>query len=403
MGVVVQKYGGSSVASPEKIKNVAKRVVQEKEKGNSVIVVVSAMGDTTDELLALAKQISKNPPAREMDMLLSTGEQISISLLAMAIKEFDYPVISLTGQQVGILTDSSHTKAKILKINIDRLKKELENDQIVIVAGFQGVNEFNDITTLGRGGSDTTAVAIAAAINADRCEIYTDVDGVYTADPRIVIDAKKLKEVTYDEMLEMASLGAQVLQPRAVECAKQYGVIIHVRSSFSYEEGTAVKEACEMEKERLVSGVTCDLNTAKIAILEVPDRPGIAYKIFSALAKANINVDMIIQSIMRDNVNDISFTISESDADLALEITKGVADEIGAKGVKFSKDVAKVSIVGAGMVNNPGVAATMFETLAEEGINIQMITTSEIKISCLIDASSAIKAVKALHKKFNLS
>jgi aspartate kinase len=403
MGVVVQKYGGSSVANPERIKNIAKRIVQEKDKGNSVIVVVSAMGDTTDDLLNMAKQITTAPPAREMDMLLSTGEQVSIALLAMAIKNLGYPVISLTGLQVGILTDSSHTKAKIIEINAGRLKKELDNNQIVIVAGFQGVDQFNDITTLGRGGSDTTAVALAAAINADICEIYTDVDGVYTADPRVVKDARKLNEVTYDEMLEMASLGAQVLQPRAVECAKHYGVTMHVRSSFTNDQGTAVKEVYEMERERLVSGVTCDSNTAKIAILEVPDRPGIAHKIFSSLAKANINVDMIIQSIMRDNVNDISFTIPKTEADIALGITKQIVEEIGAKGVKFSKDVAKVSIIGAGMVNNPGVAATMFEAFAEEEINIQMITTSEIKISCLIDADSAIKAVKALHRKFDLA
>lgn len=403
MGVIVQKYGGSSLANPEGVINVAKRITKERAKGNSLVVVVSAMGDTTDDLLKLANQITSSPPARELDMLLSTGEQISIALLAMAIKKFGYPVISLTGPQVGILTDSSHTKAKIIGVNGNRLKKELENGQIVIVAGFQGVDQFNDITTLGRGGSDTTAVALAAAIKADLCEIYTDVDGVYTADPRVVQDAKKLKEVTYDEMLEMASLGAQVLQPRSVECAKQYGVIIHVRSSFTFDEGTAVKEVYELEKERLVSGVTCDSNTAKIAILEVPDRPGIASKIFSSLAQANINVDMIIQSIMRDNINDISFTISETDADVALELTKKIAEQIGAKGVKFSKEVAKVSIIGAGMVNNPGVAATMFETLAEEGINIQMITTSEIKISCLIDAASATKAVKALHKKFELA
>lgn len=374
-----------------------------KEEGNDVVVVVSAMGDTTDELIALAKQITDSPPAREMDMLLATGEQVSIALVAMAVDRLGQPVVSLTGPQVGITTDDVHTKAKILQVDCGRLRGELAKGKIVIVAGFQGCNVYNDITTLGRGGSDTTAVALAAVLKADVCEIYTDVEGVYTADPRVVPEARKLPVIGYDEMLEMASLGALVLQPRSVEMAKQQGVTIHVRSSFSANEGTLVKEVKEMEKERVVCGVAHDLKVAKISLLDVPDRPGIAARLFSALAREAINVDMIIQSTTRGNErNDISFTISRDDLERALPVVRKVQEEIGASGVLYGDDIAKVSIVGAGMITNPGVAATMFETLAAEGINIEMISTSEIKVSCIIRAEEAVKAVRALHRAFKL-
>lgn len=360
------------------------------------------MGDTTDDLLDLARQITSRPPERELDMLLATGEQVSSSLLAMAVDALGYSVISLTGTQVGITTDDVHTKAKILDISANRLREELIHNRIVIVAGFQGCNSNNDITTLGRGGSDTTAVAIAAALKADVCEIYTDVDGVYTADPRIVPDARKLSVISHDEMLELASLGALVLQPRSVEVAKQHGVTVHVRSSFNYNEGTLVREVAKMEKEIVVSGVASDLKVAKISLLDVPDRPGVASHLFKALANERINVDMIIQSTMRSERNNISFTICRDDLDKALLIVEKVRDEIGAGGIAFGKEVAKVSIVGAGMITNPGVAATMFSALAAENINIEMISTSEIKVSCIIKADEAPKAVQALHRAFEL-
>lgn len=402
MALVVQKFGGSSVANPERIKRVAKRVTETKEAGNDVVVVVSALGDTTDELISLAKQISENPPEREYDMLLSTGEQISIALLAMAIKELDYPVISLTGAQVGIRTDNAHGKAKILDISKERLTEEIDQGKIVIVAGFQGVNINNDITTLGRGGSDTTAVALAAALKADVCEIFTDVDGVYTADPRMVPNASKLSSISHDEMLELASLGAGVLQPRAVEFAKIHGVTLCVRSSFNYNEGTIVQEVSEMEKEIVVSGVAHDLNVVKFAIYDVPDKPGIASKIFKSLANEIINVDMIIQSAERNGINDIAFTTSKDDMNKALSVLESLNGDIGSPTYKYRDNVAKISIVGAGMITNPGVAAMMFEALYEEGINIDMITTSEIKVSCIIDAKDTEKAVLSLHKKFDL-
>ncbi|MBC7335275.1 MAG: aspartate kinase [Clostridia bacterium] len=402
MALVVQKYGGTSVANAERIKNVARRVAAYYRQGNQMVVVVSARGDTTDELIALAREISPRPPERELDMLLATGEQQSIALVAMAIRELGLPVISLTGPQVGIITDNAHTKARILEVSSERLNAELAKGRIVIVAGFQGMTIDHDITTLGRGGSDTTAVAVAAALKADVCEIYTDVEGVFTADPRLVPGARKLEEVSFDEMLEMASLGAQVLQPRAVEFAKQYGVRLHVRSSFSEAPGTIVREGREVEKEIVVTGVAHDRNVAKIGIFGVPDRPGIAYRLFSALAADHINVDMIVQSAMREERNDIAFTVGKDDLAKAVEVVARVNNEIGAQGYVADEGVAKVSIVGAGMITNPGVAARMFEALAEENINIEMISTSEIKVSCIIRAEETEKAVRALHRKFEL-
>ncbi|GFN23507.1 aspartate kinase [Thermanaeromonas sp. C210] len=402
MALIVQKYGGTSVDGPERVKNVARRVVETKRAGNQVVVVVSAPGDTTDKLIAMAKEITSNPPARELDMLMATGEQMSIALLAMAIQELGEPVISLTGAQVGILTDGVHTKARILEVSCDRLRRELDAGRIVIVAGFQGVTCDNEITTLGRGGSDTTAVAVAAALKAEVCQIYTDVDGVYTADPRIVPGARKLATISYDEMLELASLGAQVLQPRSVEFAKLHGVVLEVRSSFNYHEGTLVKEVNDMERQMVVTGVAGDRNVARIAIYDVPDRPGIAKVLFEALARESINVDMIVQSAMRDGVNDIAFTVARDDLAKALEVTQKAKEEIGATSVAYDDKVAKVSIVGAGMITNPGVAAGMFACLAEEGINIHMISTSEIKVSCIIDEEHLARAMRALHKWFGL-
>ncbi|MHB8125063.1 MAG: aspartate kinase [Desulfitobacteriaceae bacterium] len=401
--LVVQKYGGSSVANPERIRFVAQRVAQVHAQGHSIVVVVSAMGDTTDDLIKLVQEITLNPADREMDVLLSTGEQISMSLLAMALKELDKPVITLTGAQAGIQTDSAHTKAKILQINTLRLEKELKLGRIIIVAGFQGINQVNDITTLGRGGSDTTAVALAAALNAELCEIYTDVDGVYTTDPRIVSDAQKLKEVSYEEMLELASLGAAVLHPRSVELAMEYSIPLHVRSSFNQNPGTIVKEVNQVERSQVVTGVAYDLNVAKIGIYNVFDKPGIAYTLFKSLSDQKVNVDMIIQSAMRNEMNDISFTCNQADLRKARDIVAKLLPELGADSFSSDDSVAKVSIVGAGMVSNPGVAALMFEVLFEEGINLEMISTSEIKISCIIRSDDVKKAVVALHTKFNLS
>ncbi len=401
--LVVQKYGGSSVADPERIRFVAQRVAQVHDKGDSIVVVVSAMGDTTDDLLKLVHEITLNPTDRELDVLLSTGEQMSMSLLAMALKELDKPVITLTGAQAGIMTDNAHTKAKILEINTLRLNKELNLGKIIIVAGFQGINQANDITTLGRGGSDTTAVALAAALKADLCEIYTDVDGVYTTDPRVVPDAQKLKEISYEEMLELASLGAAVLHPRSVELAMEYNIPLHVRSSFNQNPGTIVKEVSQVERSQAVTGVAYDLNVAKIGIYNVFDKPGIAYTLFKSLSDQKVNVDIIIQSATRDEMNDISFTCTQADLRKALDIVEKLLPELGADGFSSDDSVAKVSIVGAGMVSNPGVAALMFEVLFEEGINLEMISTSEIKISCIIRAKDAKRAVVALHKKFNLS
>lgn len=391
------------MADAERIQRVARRVNAVHAEGHSVVVVLSAMGDTTDDLIHLVEEITDSPPEREMDVILSTGEQVSIALLAMAVKELGGPVISLTGAQVGILTDNAHTKARILNVNTARLQKELEQGNIVIVAGFQGINEQNDITTLGRGGSDTTAVALAVALKADLCEIYTDVDGVYTTDPRIVPEARKLDVISYNEMLELANLGAVVLHPRSVELAMEYGIPLHVRSSLNHNLGTIVREVDSMERSLVVTGVAYDLNVAKIGLYDVMDKPGIAYKLFRKLADEKINVDMIIQTATRNERNDISFTCSRNDLKKALSVVQGLLPELGASDVTSKDSVAKVSIVGAGMISNPGVAALMFEALADEGINLEMISTSEIKTSCVIEASAAKKAVQALHDKFNLA
>ncbi|SFF95109.1 aspartate kinase [Desulfotomaculum arcticum] len=400
--LIVQKFGGTSVGNADRIKNVARRVVNKQKEGNQMVVVVSAMGDSTDDLIELSRQITSNPSPREMDMLLSTGEQVSIALLAMAIKSLGVDVISLTGPQAGIKTDPIYSKARIIDVNNSRMLKELEAGKIIIVAGFQGLNEFNDITTLGRGGSDTTAVVLAAALKADLCEIFTDVDGVYTTDPRLVPEASKLDSITYDEMLELAHLGAAVLHPRAVECAKLYSIPLHVRSSFNNNPGTIVKEESDMEKSMFVTGVTYNKNVAKLGIFGVPDQPGIAYMIFKMLADKNVNVDMIVQSSMREGINDISFTVAQDDLRKALETIEEIIKVVGAKGYTHDPHVAMVSVVGAGMTSNPGVAAMMFGALADEGINIDMIATSDIKISCIVTNNKAETAIKVLHKKFDL-
>ena len=402
MSLIVQKFGGTSVANAERIFNVANRIINTYNQGNSVVVVVSAQGDTTDELISKAKEINENSSKREMDVLLSAGEQISMSLLAMAIEKLGYPVISLTGYQAGISTDSNYCAARIKNIDTERLFRELDRKNIVIVAGFQGINKFEDITTLGRGGSDTTAVALAASLRADLCEIYTDVDGVYTADPRIVENASKLKDISYDEMLELASLGANVLHNRSVEVAKKYNVNLVVRSSLSNDPGTIVKEVCSVEKIA-VRGVARDNNIARIAVIGVEDKPGIAFKLFSMLAKENINVDLILQSIGRNNTKDISFTISKDNLDKCVSIIKKNLAMFAAEDVQFSDKYSKVSIVGAGMVNSPGIAAKMFEALYDADINIHMITTSEIKISVLVDIGEGERAVNAIHNKFKLN
>ena len=400
--IFVQKYGGSSVANPEKIKNVASRVIECKKNGNSVVVVVSAPGDTTDDLLALASEITKRPAKREMDMLLATGEQISIALLAMALHEKGVEAISFTGSQVGIITDSDHTKAKILDVSTSRIKKELEKGKVVIVAGFQGTNLKNEITTLGRGGSDMTAVALAKVLKANMCEIFTDVEGVFTADPRVVPDARKLKEISYDEMLEMASLGAQVMQSRSMEVASKFNVPMKIRSSFSREDGTVIiREVKDME-DVLVRGITSNKKEAKVTILGVSDKPGEASKIFEALAKSDVNVDMIIQNISHTKETDISFTVEKKDIIETQEVIEKIAKKVGAKGVIFDNNIAKISVVGIGMRSHSGVAAKMFNTLASKKINIDMISTSEIKISCVVNKKSADIAVKALHKAFGL-
>jgi len=402
MGLIVQKYGGTSVGDLERIRNVARRVVETKERGNQVVVVVSAMAGETDRLLSLAHQISKSPDERELDVILATGEQVSIGLLSLAIQNMGHKAISFTGFQVGIQTDNAHTKARITSINAERVRQALREGAIAIVAGFQGITEEEDVTTLGRGGSDLTGVAMASALHADVCEIYTDVDGVYTADPNIVPEARKLPKISYEEMLEMASLGAKVLQSRSVEFAKNHEVPIHVRSSFNDNPGTmVVREDADMEGI-VVSGVTYNKNEAKISILRVPDRPGIAAKIFGKVAEANIVVDMIIQNISQDGQTDISFTVAKPDLRKTLEIVHEVAKEIGAGNVLSDEKIAKVSIVGVGMRSHSGVASAMFSALGKEGINIQMISTSEIKISCIIDSKYTELAVRALHDAFKL-
>lgn len=398
MGLIVQKFGGSSVADAERVNNVAGIVTDTYKAGNDVIVVVSAQGDTTDDLIAKAQEINPRASKREMDMLLTAGEQISISLLAMAIEKIGCPVVSYLGWQAGFNTNSNYGSARIKNIKADRVKSAIDKHQIVVVAGFQGLNKYDDLTTLGRGGSDTSAVALAAALHADKCQIFTDVEGVFTADPRKVKNAKKLTEITYDEMLELATLGAQVLNNRSVEMGKKYNVEIEVLSSLKRVPGTIVKEVANMEK-MLVRGVTKDTNVARISIIDLPDIPGIAFKIFAKLAAKNINVDIILQSVGREGSKDIAFTVSMDCADEAIELIKNLA-ELQGKEVKCDTDIAKVSVVGAGMETHPGAAAMMFEALYEHNINIQMISTSEIKISVLIDKKDADKAVVAIHDKF---
>lgn len=402
MGLIVQKYGGTSVKDAERVMNVARRITDAYKAGNNVVVAVSAQGDTTDDLIEKAKEINENASKREMDMLLATGEQISISLLAMAIEKIGCPVISLTGWQAGVVTDTHYSTARIKRIDTERIKSELDKRRIVIVAGFQGINKYDDITTLGRGGSDTSAVALAAALHADVCEIYTDVDGVYTADPRFVKTAYKLDDISYDEMLELASLGANVLHNRSVEMAKKYNVKLSVRSSLNNNEGTYVKEVEQVEK-MLVRGVTRDNDVARIALCGVEDTPGKAFQVFQMLAKHGISVDLIIQSIGNGSQKDISFTVTEGDLQPVLDLLEENKSSVNCKEIKWTKDVSKVSIVGAGMVNNSGVAATMFEALYDAHINISMIATSEIKISVLVDRKDAERAVVAIHDKFLLN
>ena len=406
MAIIVQKFGGSSVGTPERMRRVARRIAETADAGNQVAVVVSAMGDTTDDLIALSRQLNPNPSQREMDMLLSTGEQQSISLLAMTLQGMGYDAVSLTGRQAGFHTDGAYAMAKILSIETSRVRKELQAGRIAIVAGFQGVDERGEVNTLGRGGSDTSAVALAIGLEADVCEIFTDVDGVYTADPRVVKKAWKMSEISYDEMLEMAAMGALVLQPRSVELAKQYSVKLHVRSSFNYNEGTIVQEEASMnkdlEKELIVCGVAHDMNVLKVTLFGVPDRPGIAADIFGQLSKLGVNVDMIVQSGSRDMRQDISFTCGRDDRARVEAVMQNLVRQLPAENYLVVDTVAKISIVGAGMISHSGVAATMFKVLSEQGINIWMISTSEIKISCIVDEAQVTKAVMVLHTAFGL-
>jgi aspartate kinase len=402
MALVVQKFGGTSMGSIDRIKHVAKRVLQEKEKGNDVVVVVSAMAGETDRLINLVKEITPEPNERDMDFVVSTGEQVSAGLLSIVLNSMGHPAVSLTGWQAGIKTNEAFTKARILDIDVERIKKHLKDRKIVVITGFQGITESGDITTLGRGGSDTSAVALAAALNADRCDIYTDVDGVYTADPRIVPEARRIDVLSYEEMLELASLGAKVLQIRSVEFAMKYNVPLRVRSTFTEDEGTLIKEEDETMERVVVRGIAHNKNEARITVERVPDKPGIAAKIFDALAEANIPVDMIVQNVSVDGYTDISFTVEKNDAAKAERITKEVASEIGAKNVIRDDRIAKVSVVGLGMRSHAGVAGKVFETLAKYGINIVMISTSEIKISCIVDEKFTELAVRVLHEAFGL-
>ena len=400
MGLIVQKFGGSSVADADRVRNVARIITETYRRGHSVVVVLSAQGDTTDDLIAKAAEINPKASKREMDMLLSTGEQISCALCAMAIEAMGYPVVSLTGWQAGVQTNSTYGNAKIKRVMAERIQNELDRRSIVIVTGFQGINKYGDVTTLGRGGSDTSAVALAAALHADLCQIYTDVDGVYTADPRLVPGAQKLEEITFDEMLELATLGAQVLHNRSVEMAKRYNVNLEVMSSFSGHPGTKVKEVVKTVEKSHVSGIAKDKNVARLALVGLEDEPGIAFRIFSLLAKGKINVDIILQSIGREDKKDISFTVAKSDTEAAKKILEENREYIGFDHIDVNDSIAKVSIVGAGMINNPGVAAGMFEALYSAGINIQMISTSEIKVSVLVDLEDADRAVQVTHDKF---
>lgn len=399
MNIIVQKYGGTSVGTAEKIMNVARRIIRTKKAGNAVVVVISAMGGTTDQLVDLAKSITDYPPKREMDMLLSTGEQVSISLLAMAIQKLGVPAISFTGTQVGILTDSEHTSARILSISTKKMKEYLKKNHVVIVAGFQGMDKDYNITTLGRGGSDTSAVALAAVLKGT-CEIYTDVDGIFTADPRIVNNAKILDKISHDEILEMASMGAKVLHLRAVEFAKKYNVKLVVRSSLNNKKGTKISREDNVMEETVITGVTHKDTDIKMSVLNIPDSPGVASKIFGALADKNINVDMIIQSIGHDKKSDISFTINKDNQKDAVEALNPVVKKMKGKGISVDKEIGIVSIVGVGMKSHPGVASKMFDILAKNKINIDSISTSEIKVSCIIDKKNLKKAVKEIHKGF---
>lgn len=403
--IVVQKFGGTSVADTDKIKKVADAVIREKKLGNDVVVVVSAMGHTTDYLVKMAKEISESPSGREMDMLLSTGEGVSIALLAMAIQAKGYDSVSLNAMQIGIITENIHQKARIVDIKTEKLTENLNEGKIIVVAGFQGVTPDREITTLGRGGSDTSAVALAAALNAKRCDIYTDVEGVYTTDPRVVPNASRIDEISYDEMLELARVGANVLHPRAVETAKQFDVPLRVRSTFKLDnEGTLIIGASNMEIYKPVTGVAADLSQVRVVLCDVPDVPGNAAKLFNGLGKENISVDMIIQSYARHstNTNDIAFTIDKADLNRAHSVLDAIKNDLKAKDIHIDEDIAKISIVGAGMIDRPGIAATMFDTLAGLGINIKMISTSEIKISCLVQKSKAKESLKALHTVFKL-
>ena len=403
MSLLVQKFGGTSVADPDRIKAVADRIVRSRREGNDVVVVVSAMGKTTDDLERLAHEVSSDPSAREMDMLLTSGERISIALLCMAIIDQGEAAQSFTGSQAGIVTDTAHRKAKILEIRADRIQEAIAAGNVCVVAGFQGMSTERNITTLGRGGSDTTAVALAAALDADVCEIYTDVSGIYTADPRIVPDARRLDRVSYDEMLEMAATGGRVLALRSVEFARNYNVPVHVRSSFSYEPGTWVTDSEESTMEDpIISGVTHDVSEAKVTIFRVPDRPGVAAKLFRPLADANLVVDMIEQNVSTDGSTDISFTVPKSDLTRTMEVVEKVVAAIEAGGATADENIGRVSVVGAGMKTNPGVAAQMFETLAAEGVNIEMISTSTIRISCVVAQDDVERAVRAQHAAFDL-
>ena len=402
-GIIVQKSGGTSVADVDRIKNVAGRVVRARREGYDVVVVVSALGDTTDNLIGLALRITADPPERELDMLVSTGEQVSCALLAMAIHKLGFDAISFTGAQVGIITDTAFTKARIIDINARRIVEELARHKIVIVAGFQGVDMNQNITTLGRGGSNLTAVALAKVLGAKICEMNTDVEGVFTTDPRIVKDARKIDKLSYEEMFELASSGAQVLQPRSIEFAMKFGVPIHVRSSFSNRMGTIISREVKAMEDIVVSGVALNKNEAKVTICDVPDRPGIAAKIFKDIAKEDINVDMIVQNVSRTGATDVSFTVPGGDLHKTIKVAREISKKVKAGDITFDKEIAKVSIVGIGMKSHSGVAATMFEALAQKHINIEMISTSEIKISCVVEKKRGEDAVRAIHAKFKLS
>ena len=403
MALIVQKYGGTSVGDAQRIRKVAERVVKAAAAGQRVCVVVSAMGHTTDQLVDLAAQISPAPHARELDMLLSAGERISMALLSMAIIELGREAISFTGSQAGIVTDTSHGKARIVDVKAQRVHEALDAGKIVIVAGFQGVSTSFDVTNLGRGGSDTTAVAMAAALGADACEIYTDVDGVFTADPRMVPDARKLHAVSYEEMLELSAAGAKVLMLRSVEYARNHGVLLHVRSSFKDEEGTWVREEDERMEQAIISGIAHDTSEAKVTILGVPDRPGVAARVFRPLADEGVNIDMIVQNASHDGRTDIFFTLPKEDMRRAETILKKISEDVGARGVETDPEIAKISLVGAGMKTHPGVAAAMFDSMADAGINIEIISTSSIRISCVIRASDVERAVKVVHDHFRLA